>query len=92
MSHIGAVQCCAAGWAGADRSAGCILGAPHACCLQGAAEPPGLDAGQHSVLEGEGRLLMQLLDNRGMDDYQLPIRCGAVGGCGSGAHPTTVER
>lgn len=42
--------------------------------LQGAADPPGLDDAQREMLGGEGRLLLQLLDNRAMDDYHLPIQ------------------
>jgi hypothetical protein len=56
---------------------------------QGAGEPPGLDAGQRAVLEGEGRALLALLDNRGMEDYQLPVRWVVwvgVGGEGGGGN------
>lgn len=47
---------------------------PPTHCLQGAAEPPGLDDEQRRVLGSEGRLLLQLLDNSAMDDFQLPIK------------------
>ena len=46
--------------------------APPAC--QGAAEPAGLDEEQRRVLGSEGRLLLQLLDNSAMEDFQLPIK------------------
>jgi TATA-binding protein-associated factor len=40
---------------------------------QGVAPPDGLDASQRETLEVEGQTLLQLLDNRQMEDYHVPV-------------------
>lgn len=41
---------------------------------QGIPPPPGLSPAQESTLEKEGKFLQQLLDNKKMDDFELPFK------------------